>query len=213
VTIDICWDCHALWFDQFESAALAPGSVIDLFRLIHEHREKPARTLGEAMNCPRCRKRLTPTQDVLRTNRFAYHRCAEGHGRLITFLQFLREKEFVRSLTRWEIEGLRGKVKQVRCSSCGGAVDLAKDHACPYCRSPIAVLDAAAVEKTLAALTDAERLRTSPGPGTSEKAVEALLDRHRAKRGESVWTRDITPMQSNAALVDLLAEGIGRLFR
>ena len=30
--------------------------MIDLFRLIHEHRDKPARTLGDVMSCPRCRK-------------------------------------------------------------------------------------------------------------------------------------------------------------
>ena len=41
--LDICWDCHAIWFDQFESTSLAPKSVIELFRLIHEHRDKPAR--------------------------------------------------------------------------------------------------------------------------------------------------------------------------
>ncbi len=213
VTIDVCWDCHALWFDQYESTSLTPRSVIDLFRLIHEHRDKPARTLGDVMTCPHCRAKLAPTQDIIRTNRFTYHRCPNGHGRLTTFFQFLREKQFVRSLSRLEIEGLRAMVKQVRCSGCGGSVDLAKDAACGYCRSPISVLDAASVEKTLAALADADRTRTHPNAEELASAFESLIATHRDAQPRDAWTRRLSPMQGTPALVDLVADGIGRLFR
>jgi hypothetical protein len=213
VIIDVCWDCHALWFDRYESSSLAPRSVIDLFRLIHEHRGKPARALADRMGCPHCRAGLAVTQDVQRANRFTYHRCPNGHGRLTTFFQFLREKQFVRSLTQPEIDGLRATVKQVRCSGCGAAVDLARDAACAYCRSPVSVLDAAAVEKALASLTEAERRRTAPRTEELAEAFGMLVATHGKDRRAGILTRDITPMQSSAAIVDLVVEGIGRLFR
>jgi hypothetical protein len=213
VIIDVCWDCHALWFDQYESTSLAPRSVIDLFERIHEHRGKPARPLADSMACPHCRAKLALTQDYMRTNRITYHRCPKGHGRLTTFVQFLREKEFVRSLSQLEIESLKAVVKQVRCSSCGAAVDLARDAACSFCRSPIAVLDALSVEKTLGALGEADRRRTAPNAEELAKAFESLVATHKDARSAGPWTREISPMNSTPALIDLVAEGIGRLFR
>ena len=100
VIIDVCWDCHALWFDQYESTSLTPAAVVELFRQIHEHRDKPARTLGDRLACPHCSSKLALTQDVLRANRFTYHRCTRGHGRLTTFVQFLREKHFAHAALR-----------------------------------------------------------------------------------------------------------------
>ena len=213
VIIDVCWDCHALWFDQYESTSLTPRSVMDLFRLIHEHRDKPARPLGDVMACPHCRSKLALTQDIQRTNRITYHRCTSGHGRLTTFFQFLREKQFIRSLSKPEIENLRATVKQVRCSGCGAAVDLARDSACSYCRSPISVLDAAAVEKTLSSLAEADRRRTTPNAEELAAAFESLVATHRDTRRGGPWTRDIAPMQSTPAMIDLVVDGLGRLFR
>ena len=211
VTLDVCWDCHAIWFDQYESAQLSPASVIALFRLIHEHRGQPARALADAMACPLCRTKLALTQDLQRTNRLTYYRCAAGHGRLTTFFQFLREKQFIRSLSRPEIERLKATVAQVRCSGCGAVVDLARDAACAYCRSPVSVLDAAAVEKTLAALADADRRRTRPNAEELASAFESLIATHRPPAARSPWTRPVTPMQSSPALLDLVVEGIGHL--
>ncbi|MBK8324379.1 MAG: zf-TFIIB domain-containing protein [Betaproteobacteria bacterium] len=206
--LDICWDCHAIWFDQFESTSLAPKSVIELFRLIHEHRDKPARALADAMSCPSCATRLVFTQDLQKTNRINYHRCPKGHGRLTTFFQFLREKQFVRTLSPIEVERLRATVRQVRCSGCGAPVDLGKDPACGYCRSPISILDAEAVEKALAGLSETDRRRTRPEPHEISAAFDALIATHRKPEKKSPWTRDISPMQSSAGIADLLAEGI-----
>jgi Zn-finger nucleic acid-binding protein len=211
VSLDVCWDCHGIWFDQYESAALTPGAVMQLFRLIHEHRDRPARTLADAMACPHCKAGLVLTQDVQRTNRIAYHRCPNGHGRLTSFMQFLREKQFVRSLSPMEIDGLKATVKQVRCSACGAPVDLARDAACAFCRSPLAVLDAAAVEKALNGLTDAERKRTAPGKVDIDAAFGSVLAAHRNADRGSLWTRDISSMQTTPALVDLVVAGIGHL--
>jgi glutaredoxin len=107
------------------------------------------------MHCPTCRGRLLFTLDLERTNRISYYRCPESHGRLTTFFQFLREKNFVRSLTAPEVAQLRIKVAQVRCSSCGATVDLV-NGSCPYCHAAISILDADAVKNTLAELRSAQ---------------------------------------------------------
>jgi uncharacterized protein YbaR (Trm112 family) len=212
VILDVCWDCHAIWFDQYESAQLSPASVMVLFRLIHEHRGQPVRPLADAMACPHCRAKLALTQDLQRTNRLTYHRCTAGHGRLTTFFQFLREKQFIRSLSQPEIDQLKARVAQVRCSGCGAVVDLARDAACGYCRSPISVLDAEAVEKTLAALSEADRKRTAPNSAELAVAFESLVATHKDAGGPGLWMRPITPMQSSPALLDLVLLGIAHLF-
>jgi hypothetical protein len=209
VDLDLCFDCHALWFDQYESAQLTPGAVIELFRLIHEHSDTPPRPLADAARCPACRDRLKLTQDIQRTNRISYYRCAAGHGRLTTFFQFLREKNFVRSLTGAEIARLQVHVAQVRCSGCGGPIDLARDAQCTYCRSPISILDAEAVKKTLAQLDAQERDRKTVDPVA---AVEGLLAGKRFERklarieGRPVSFDDGARTQGN--WVDLVAEAL-----
>jgi hypothetical protein len=211
VALDVCWECHAIWFDQYESAQLAPGAVIELFRLIHEHRAMPSRPLGDAMSCPHCRAKLVLTHDLQRTNRLTYYRCPNAEGRLTSFFQFLREKQFIRSLSQPEIERLKATISQVRCSGCGAPVDVSRDTACSFCRSPLSILDPGAVEKALAALSTADRARTNPCASEMGAAFDSLLATHkRADRG-SAWTRDIAPNQSTPAIVDLVVEGIGWL--
>ncbi|MDP3637632.1 MAG: zf-TFIIB domain-containing protein, partial [Azonexus sp.] len=39
VELDLCFSCHGIWFDDFESVQITPGGIIDLFKLIHEHRD------------------------------------------------------------------------------------------------------------------------------------------------------------------------------
>jgi Zn-finger nucleic acid-binding protein len=75
VDLDLCFACHAIWFDQFESTQLTPGSVIDLFKVIHEHGGQHARPLADSSRCPRCRERLVLTHDIQRTNKISYYRC------------------------------------------------------------------------------------------------------------------------------------------
>jgi len=212
VRLDICWDCHAIWFDQYESTHLAPRAVLDLFRLIHEYRDRPARPLADSMSCVRCGTALTFTQDLQRTNRITYYRCANGHGRFTTFFQFLREKQFVRSLSALEIDRLRATVKQVRCSSCGGPVDLVKDSACPFCRAAISVLDPDAVQKALAGLAEADRRLAKPDARAMADAAAAAILKRPARSTASPWMRDVSSMQDSTALVDLVVEGFEMLF-
>jgi hypothetical protein len=172
VTLDLCFECHAIWFDEFESSQLTPGATIELFRLIHERGTPAARPVSDTAGCPVCHRRLALTHDIQRSNRFVYHRCPQRHGRFTTFFHFLREKQFIRSLTNVEIDKLKATVQQVRCSGCGAPVHVERDAACGYCHAPLAILDAGAVQRTLDELTERERSRPAPDPAG---AIDAIL--------------------------------------
>ena len=112
--------------------------------------------LPELLDCPRCNSRLALTHDLQRTTHFSYYRCDWGHGRLTPFVQFLLEKNFVRPMSGSELATLKARVRSVQCSNCGAPIDLQHDTVCPYCRSPLAILDPEAVNKALRELTTAE---------------------------------------------------------
>jgi hypothetical protein len=204
VALDLCFACHAIWFDAFESSALTPGSVLKLFEEIHQKRDATPRPLAETCRCPTCRRVLALTHDIERTNRITYYRCPEGHGRLTTFVQFLREKDFIRSLSLVEIAKLRAVVKQVRCTSCGAPIDLARDAQCSYCHAPIAILDADAVQRTIAQLSDEERAHRRVDPTA---AVDALLAGRRYTRASGP-DFSAMPTATGGQLVDLVGEAI-----
>jgi hypothetical protein len=141
VSIDLCHPCQAFWFDSYESLQLSPASVLHLFRTIGEHASAKASPLSETSACPICHLRLVPTRDQQRQTRFEYRRCPQRHGRLISFLNFLREKDFVRPLSAAQRAELRKSVQSVNCSNCGAPVDLGKGTACEHCGSPLSMLD------------------------------------------------------------------------
>jgi Zn-finger nucleic acid-binding protein/uncharacterized Zn finger protein (UPF0148 family) len=213
VALDICYPCNAIWFDPMESTQLTPGSIIELFRQIHQHRNDGRRLFSEKSSCPVCTRTLQLVNDLERSVRFSYYRCPEGHGRLTSFFQFLREKQFVRSLTAVELSGLKAKVVQIRCSSCGAPIDLQKDTACPYCRSPVSVLDPDAVDKMLQQLQYKEQHRLMPDPANPGNRP---VDTGRGTRPSGfadpfIWTG---PAESSSGLgVDLLAHSISSLAR
>lgn len=186
VTVDVCWPCHLIWFDHLESSSLAPGAVLDLFRQIHlatKSGDNVRNLVSLQLACPTCEARLVNTSDIARGGRFSYFRCPHGHGRAIAFTQFLREKNFIRTLQPHEIATLSATVRQIRCSSCGGPVDLVNDSACAHCGSPISVLDDAAVERALLDLHAREVRRTTPDPARINAALlDAELSARRARR-------------------------------
>jgi DNA-directed RNA polymerase subunit RPC12/RpoP len=156
VALDFCFPCQLVWFDEHESTQLAPGGVIDVFKAFDEHRAPTRNPLAELLDCPRCNSRLILTHDLQRTTHFSYYRCDWGHGRLTPFVQFLLEKNFVRPPSGSELAALKGSVRSIQCSNCGAPIDLQHDTACPYCRSPLAILDPEAVGKALRELNTAE---------------------------------------------------------
>lgn len=209
VEIDVCWPCHLIWFDHLESISLSAQSVVDVFRRIHAHRADRRNIVALTGCCPSCRERLSHTNDVTRNGRFAYFRCPQGHGRLISFMQFLREKNFVRALTAAELATLSVKVKQIRCSSCGAGIDIAKDSACGHCASPVAVLDEQAVAKALAEW-DEKIARRQHLPETALPATYSRLANTPVASME-FWAQ---PSRADPAAeaADLLLTGLAALF-
>ncbi len=216
IEIDVCLPCHVIWFDNMESTSLSPGSVIEMFKRIHAARDDGRNLLKMVVDCPRCATSLKNTTDLAKGGHFSYSRCANGHGRLISFTQFLREKNFIRSLQPFEISALSIKVKQIRCSSCGGPISLETDKACTHCGSAISVLDEAAVEKALAALHAKEVQRTTPDPALmNESLLSAEASAHRARLLQGVPHKQPGPLDwlsttsSSSGLADLVELGIG----
>jgi Zn-finger nucleic acid-binding protein len=155
--IDLCQPCQSVWFDTRENLQLTPGATLTMFRLISEHVSRPILQDRDLVKCPRCNAQLRRTQDMQRNTRFEYFRCPNQHGRLITFFDFLKEKDFVRPLTPQQIAELRRNVQAINCSNCGAPVDLARRSDCSHCGSPLSMLDMGQAEKLIAQLQHATR--------------------------------------------------------
>ena len=140
VQIDQCERCRAFWFDGYESLQLAPGSTLKLFHLM-SGQASTGRGFAGVSGCPRCRRPLARTHDRQRATPFEYWRCEQGHGRFIAYLDFLKEKDFIRPLTGEQLNELRQNVQTVNCSNCGAPIDLLHESTCTHCGSPLSILD------------------------------------------------------------------------
>lgn len=190
VLIDVCGTCQGFWFDEKETLQLSPHGTMALFRVVAERQDGSRRPLGQHLPCPRCSLALSLTVDQQRTTRFQYFRCARGHGRFITFFQFLRARNFVRSLTPREVAELRARVRQIQCSNCGAGVSLDADMACPYCRAPISMLDPQQVQLALRELRDADACRHRVDPALP---LTLMMERLKAERVFAEAARGATP--------------------
>jgi len=162
VEIDVCLPCQSFWFDAHESVQLSPGGTLALFRLIGEHTGRRTFSNADLAKCPRCHARLRLTQDMQRATRFSYLRCPNEHGRLTTFFDFLREKDFIRPLTAEQLAELRQNVQTVNCSNCGAPVDVAHHSACSHCGSPLSMLDLHQADALVAQLRRADAREHQP---------------------------------------------------
>jgi DNA-directed RNA polymerase subunit RPC12/RpoP len=187
--LDICMACRAFWFDKYEDLQLAPAAILTLFRLIGD--APPRQThLTDNLHCPRCQSRLLDTHDIQRTTHFRYWRCDRGHGRFMTFFDFLREKDFIRPLTPQQLADLKAQVKTVNCSNCGAPVDLAQGSTCSHCGSPLSMLDMQQASRAVQALQAAAapkpidpalplellRIRQAQAPDRGAGLVEVALN-------------------------------------
>ncbi len=203
VSIDFCFPCQLIWFDGHEATELSPGGVIEVFKAFDAHHAEARNPLTSLLDCPRCTSRLQLTQDVQRTTHFSYFRCPYGHGRLSPFMQFLREKNFIRPLSGAELASLKAKVRSIQCSNCGAPVDLEHESACTYCHTPISILDPEAVARTVSELSTAETRRQSIDVNL---LADALLQK--APSAEPSFPFDLTTGKTGLA-VDLVAVGVG----
>jgi hypothetical protein len=194
VSIDLCLECQFLWFDRGESIQLTPASTLKLFRIIGEHGAKGRRPSPAEMLCPRCDARLGLAHDRQRNTRFQYRRCPGGHGRLTSFFDFLREKDFVRPLSAEQVEAVRRSVDALNCSNCGAAVDLARGSACGHCGSPLSMLDLEQTGRLVAQLREADRTAKPLDPTLPlemERARREVEAAFAAFQEEPEWTRDV----------------------
>lgn len=202
VDIDLCFSCQGIWFDGSESTQISPGGIVELFKLIHGHRDHQRLQLGTDLRCPRCEGRLAGSLDIVKSGRFNYHRCLDGHGRFVTFAQFMIEKGFVRQLSDAETLALKARIGVIHCTGCGAPVDIRKDSACTFCRSPIAILDPQAVEKALAGYRQAEAKRTTLDPEALADAILAAERERGGRPGERVSALELP-------IGDLIVSGVG----
>jgi uncharacterized protein YbaR (Trm112 family) len=193
IEVDLCEPCQSLWFDGKENLQLTPGATLTLFRAIGEHVRKPEAQAAELVKCPKCKARLRRTQDMQRNTRFTYFRCPNDHGRLTTFFEFLKEKDFIRPLTPQQIAELRKNVQIVNCSNCGAPVDLAKGTACAHCRSPLSMLDMNQAERLVAQLKAADSGSKSVDPALPLALARARAETEAAFKGlpgHDPWTNE-----------------------
>ena len=194
VAIDLCLGCQLLWFDRGESLQLSPASTLRLFRLIGEHGARGRRPLPGDLLCPRCGLRLGLAHDRQRNTRFQYWRCPRGHGRLTSFFDFLKEKDFIRPLSPAQVEQLRASVASVSCSNCGAPVDLARGSACGHCGSPLSMLDLEQTGRLVSQLREADRTDKPVDPtlplemARARREVEAAFATFQK---EPEWTLDV----------------------
>ena len=134
-------------------------------------------------------------QDMQRATRFEYLNCPNGHGRLISFFDFLREKDFIRPLTPQQIAELRENVGSVNCANCGAPVDLSKGAACSHCGTPLSMLDMKQAEKLVAQLQKAaDRVHQPIDPALSLELLRARRETERAFAGipdREAWFKDV----------------------
>ena len=209
IQLDLCFNCQGLWSDAYETFQITPGGIIDLFKLIHVHRDDPRQPLPAKLSCPRCSDPLIPVKDVGRSGHFNYHRCLQQHGRFVAFSQFMIEKGFVRQLSQAEVKTLAVSIGTIRCSGCGAPVDIRNESACSHCGAPIAILDETAVSRALASYQQEEKQRTARNP---EAIADALIAIER-QRSEQQADRILDDARQQRELGDLVLGGVGLVCR
>ena len=202
LTLDLCFACQGIWFDEFESLQMAPAGILELFRRIHAHHDDTRQPWRDVLHCPRCHERMLQGLDLTKNGKFTYHRCLQKHGRFTAFAAFMMEKGFVRQLNGAEIESLARQVQTIRCSGCGAAIDIRRETVCGHCRAPIAILDPQAVDKALAGYGQAAARSAEVDP---HAFAEALIANERLK---SKMEREAKQNGQPPEITDLVMGGI-----
>jgi len=214
VTVDVCANCQAFWFDEFKSLQLAARSTLQLMKYIGEHSSTNKPTLPQVLYCPRCKVKLALAHDMSRSVRFTYWRCDNEHGRFIAFFEFLKEKNFIHPLSPDEIKKLRENVQFLNCAHCGAAIDLESATACPFCHSPISMLDLKHPQELLAQLKDTAEPRPVD-PALPLKLTMAKLDTEHAfaplERGDQEWWDDARSSNLVQAGLNAVGRWLGNL--
>jgi hypothetical protein len=145
-----------------------------------------------------------------RTTKFEYLACPNSHGRLTTFFDFLREKDYIRPLTPQQIAELRRNVKTVNCANCGAPVDLTVGSACVHCGSALSMLDMDQAGRLVEQLKSAEARERQPiDPALPIELARVKRDTELAfakMEGRDEWYADVNSL-------DLVGAGLKAIFR
>ena len=206
VTVEVCPPCQSFWFDQHKNLQLSPGSTLKLMKYIGEHSTSPKPVLNQSLWCPRCGAALTLAHDIARNVHFTYWQCPHQHGHFISFFEFLKEKNFIHPLSPKEIQQLRENVDTVNCSSCGAAIDLEHNSACPFCKSPISILDLKEQQRML------EQLKQAAEPKPVDPALPFKLEMIKQQTSH-LFPRDDDEWWEDARNGDLVQAGLNAVVR
>jgi hypothetical protein len=212
IVIDYCTACQTFWFDDLESPRLAPSSTLQLFQIIGDCATRPRPSPPTVLRCPRCHAGLLETHDRQRSTTFQYWRCDAGDGRLISFYNFLREKDFVRALTQQEWRALSDHLQTVQCPSCGAPIDLAHDSACSHCGASLSLFDVPQAEQLI------DELKRAAAPRSVDQSLPLDLERARQVSEAAMSSRAPAPEHAapgdwwiGASASGLTATGFGAL--
>jgi hypothetical protein len=202
--VNVCKACQAIWFDAHEHLQLTPGATLTLFHVIGENVARPVWQDKDIAHCPRCRAQLKRTQDLQRATRFEYYRCPNQHGRLTSFFDFLKEKDFIKPLLPHQIAELRKYAHAVNCSNCGAPVDLAANAHCSHCGSPLTMLDLEQADRLV------EQLKNANQPKPIDPALPLALAK--AKRDtEAIFRAFEGSQRGDDQSLDLVGAGFKAL--
>src|SRR5882672_10959534 len=202
VAFDVCARCQAFWFDHLESLQLSAGSTLKLMKFIGEHSSPGKPSVPAVLQCPRCTTSLRLAHDMQRNMPFTYWRCATDDGHFISFLEFLKEKNFIHPLSPAQIEELRQNVQFVNCSNCGASINLESNSACPYCHSPISMLDMKQPQRML------EQLKHAAEPKPVDPALALKLASVKSSLEVSLADERSPQWWSDASTIGLVGAGL-----
>lgn len=193
--VRVCRRCRAFWFEPFQTVQLTPAATLTLFRVMAEISAGPPAPFPATSACPECGDRLLPTHDRQRNTKFEYLRCDRGHGRFTRFVDFLKEKDFIRRLSAAELGELRRKVRMIHCANCGAPFDLGSRSVCEHCGSTPSMLDVSRLARV------AREIETK---APAAPVVPARLPRRNRVSG-LITSKD---QQVEADPIDLVAAGM-----
>jgi hypothetical protein len=139
VEVDVCLQCHLVWFDALESVRL---SGLGWVQLIRQMIASPALNapLAPRLGCVRCQSPLKAVRNLTRFGRTAAQECPQGHGQYQGYSLLLAERGLVRPIYPHDRQALREQGRALCCLNCGAQV--ASDaHSCSYCESPLVMVD------------------------------------------------------------------------
>jgi hypothetical protein len=203
-TIDVCTPCQAFWFDRHEDLGLSPASTLQLMKYIGDHSSAPKSPFNDRLMCPRCGSGLTLAHNMAKNVRFVYWQCPSQHGHFMSFFDFLKEKNFIRPLSPVEIQNLRQSVQEIHCSNCGASVNLQTNSSCPFCHSPISVLDLQDQQRILAQLKEAADASNKP----VDPALPLNLAMAKAQASNYFYIEHDSQWWADSVTLDLVVAGL-----